>query len=146
MSFYLGLIVSCLVLIIELRVEAGFVVTRGQKDKFTNTQSGSVSKCAEHYARCQSASCEVCECDEQIPTYVASEKRCMKDHEILPQSGMLCMKYWVIFKHIRILMFCDFCPETRLAQAFASPPPATGYWYCSVERCPIKYFGFVLRE
>ncbi|XP_028410779.1 uncharacterized protein LOC114533461 [Dendronephthya gigantea] len=86
MSSYFGLAVLCLVSIIEVRLEAAFVVTRGQTDKFTNDNPSSVSECAEYYARCQSASCEVCVCDKEIPTYVASEKRCMKDHEISPQS------------------------------------------------------------
>ena len=91
MSSYLGVVVLCL-LILEARLEATFQLTRGLKDKFTNPQcvkstGCSASQCAQYFARCETESCAVCVCDEQSPTYVANEKRCVKDDNIFPQTG-----------------------------------------------------------
>ena len=96
MATYFG-IVLCF-LLAEARLETAFQVTRGQKDKFTNPECGentdcTPSQCAQYFARCETKSCAVCICDEQNPTYVASEKRCVKDDDILSETGRLCLQY-----------------------------------------------------
>ena len=85
MSAYLTIAVVCLV-IVRLKT---FQLTRGLKDKFANPQcvNGdicSASQCAQYFARCETESCTVCVCDKVWPTYVASQKRCVKDDDIFP--------------------------------------------------------------
>ena len=87
MSSYLAIAVVCLLIV---RLET-FQLTRGLKDKFANPEcvngdSCSASQCAQYFARCATESCTVCVCDEVMPTYVASQKRCVKDDDIFPQT------------------------------------------------------------
>lgn len=107
MILYLEIVVFCL--INEASLQAAFHLTRGLKDKFTNPQCHdnshcSTDQCATYFARCETESCKVCVCDELLPTYVASEKRCVKDDEIVPDTGML----WVNKRYACIYTSC--CP------------------------------------
>ena len=95
MSSYLTIAVVCLLLITEARLKTTFRLTRGLKDKFTNTEcvnrnSCSASQCAQYFARCDTESCRECVCDKRMPTFVASQKRCVKDDDIFPRTGR-CM-------------------------------------------------------
>lgn len=93
MSPWLGIAIVWLILstTAAYQARATFELIRERKDKFTNPHCVKnadclPSQCAQYFARCQTDSnCAVCVCEEQTPTFF--EKRCMKDDDIIPQTG-----------------------------------------------------------
>lgn len=71
-----------------------FIVFRGQTDRFPNpecsrqdSQCRLTTTCSQYFARCSTSECKSCVCDKESRTYVAAERRCVKDEEIFPRSG-----------------------------------------------------------
>ena len=93
MSPWLGIAILCLTssTTVVYQATATFQLNREGKDRFTNPHcvkktDCSPSQCAQYFARCETGSnCTDCVCDEQTPTFF--EKRCMKDDDIIPQTG-----------------------------------------------------------
>lgn len=66
-------------------------VLRGQRDRFTNPDcEGSQCKlatCSQYFAKCGGEEiCDYCTCDEELATYVATERRCVRDEEVFRRS------------------------------------------------------------
>ena len=124
MSSYLTIAVVCLLI---ARFET-FQLTRGLKDKFANPEcvngdSCFAGQCAQYFARCETESCTVCVCDEVRPTYVASQKRCVKHDDIFPLTGRLLII--VIYKGTRALINECFKCHSRETTCLANLPAYT---------------------
>ena len=95
MNFYL-VWYYCLCILIIFPSGKTFVIKRGKVDTFSNLKCQKSSNCSreqcENYgATCVNNTCERCQCDKDMGTFIVSgpyKGNCTRDEDIIPESGM----------------------------------------------------------